>query len=294
MPNPSINRLLAGTFAVCVSFLAAAPAMADDAMTQVKRSNDLTTLVYKASASACMVNAGIDADVEMKALALSRVQFIVTLQNLAADAAPGQLEAVESAWQPLDEAFSMILAGDAPAGYVATINQSRPALENAAVLLADEAALQPEVAAQMSTAELLAASLAARQEVLVHQMKLLACQIGDGTASEDDRMALSDVMTHYERSLAVLAEGRPDLGIVAPTDYAVSQVLAAAGFDWQITKPMLTEIVENGAATEQELRGIRARAGGLDTRMAELADGYLVPTVSGDQPRVAVLHQSTN
>ena len=107
-------------------------------------------------------------------------------------------------------------------------------------------------------------------------------------------MALRDVMTHYERSLAALADGRPDLGIAAPTDYAVSQVLAAAGFDWQITKPMLTEIVENGAATPQELRRIRSRAGGLDTRMAELADGYLAPAMAGDQPRVAVLDQSAD
>ncbi len=289
MPHSPRTCRLAATLAAVAGFSTATPALADDALTQVQLASSLTALVYEASASACMVNAGIDMDVEMQALATARKEFNATMQTLADDGLSDQAEVVAQAWLPLDEAFSMIVVGDAPAGHITMVNEARPALENATLLLADQASLQPEYVAQTTAADAFTVDLAERQEVLVQKMKLMSCEMNDAPVFEEAKTALLDTMSYYERSLQALTEGRPDLAIAAPTDYATQQVLAAALFDWQTMKPILATIAVTGSASPDALHRLRVRTDGLGGRMAELVDTYHAPADGGVSPQVAVL-----
>lgn len=289
MPNaPHIHRLI-GAIAMTAGLFAATASVSDPAQEKAMLAGELPALVYQASASACMINAGVDVASEIQDLAQVHQRINATLRTLAADRVTDQTVAVERAWRPLDEAISMILAGDTPSGYVAKIGNARPAMENAALLLADHVGQAQQYGIPATASQTLTVDLAERQEVLVHQMKLMACEMNDTAAFDASKAALLDTMSYYELSLEALTDGRADLSIAAPTDYATQQVLAAAWFDWQNMKPILATIAVTGNASSDALHRLSVRTDGLGGRMAELVDTYHGPDGADATPLVAVL-----
>ncbi len=285
--------MLKSGFARCASFaaivFAANGASADQAHSQLYLAGQLHTLVHETAASVCMINAGVAVEAEMQTLLAAHQSFIKTLAALSEGELADQAHEVKENWLPVDAAISMILAGDTPAKYAEAVQAGKGPLQFTTLSLLDQTSANYEHAEGVTMSDVLTVDLAERQEVFVQMMKLMACEMADEAAGTEILAKLEDTMTLYEASMDALTNGVPAIGLAAPEDYAVNQVLAAAAFDWQDMKPVLETIVANRGATAEDLNGLRLRAGAVDARMASLVDIYLAPADTGPVPQVAAL-----
>lgn len=289
MNYPTLTSL-----ALMTTFVGAAPvAFAQTPAENMAKAGELRVLVHEAAASACMIDAGVAADVEMQTLAATHRKFTEALSELNGTDVAQFTATIEAKWMPFDEAISMILAGDDPTGYIDNMNRAKGALEFAVLSLHDHTSITYQATADISMSDMLTLDLAERQEVIIQQMKLMACEMSSPTVSADTRDALQDTIAVYETSLAALTDGVPEIGIAAPESYLTQQVLAASAYDWQGMKPSLEAIVEARTATRAQLSGLRWRVNGLDARTADLVDIYLAPVVAEDKSRVALLDSAT-
>ncbi|WP_342075988.1 hypothetical protein [Yoonia sp. SS1-5] len=291
MPNKRSIRLssMAVLAAIGTTFGAASAAEEGAAQSQLIMTSALNSFVHQTVASACMINADVAVQTEMQELADMRNTFNAHLTTLVADGKIAEDDAVFVGWRPFDESISMILAGDRPDAYIKTMKKAQPALEFATLALLDESVNAYGEAEGATTSEILTLDLLERQDILIHKIKLQACEMAAETPSVEAKATLDDLVDLYQVSLTALTNGMPEVGIAAPTDYAANQVLAAASFDWRNMQPVLQSIAENGTATSTELHGLQVRSTTLGNRMAALGDIYLAPAVDDAAPRVASL-----
>ena len=251
--------------------------------------SELAALIHEASASACMIDAGVATSAEFLALANARTSINNHLMSLAQGDYAAEAMAASEKWFPMDEAFSMILAGDTPAAYLDVLAKSKPALEFATLHLRDAVSHDLIGSNGVSIADVLTADVAGRQTVLVHQMKQMACALEGEDVSVETLAGLQDSVRLFEVSHRALVDGHDAMGIVPSENFAVQQILAATAFDWQVVRPMLDEIAYIGTATPSELSRLSGRIDGLEERISGLVDHYIVPAEQDDAKQVASL-----
>lgn len=250
--------------------------------------NTLLSLTNQATASVCMIDAGVAVNVETRELAQTRQSIVSTLATLQ------DFDALENDWLPMDVGISMILAGDNPADYVPVIDAAQAALQVTVMNLRDQAAYDEGVTRSMSVSDMLALDILHRLDVLMHQMKAEACALSKDVGNAELRRDLTNKIGVYEASLMALTNGVPDLGIAAPVDDSERQMLAASGSDWQNMRPVLEHIADTGDATSSELIGLRTRISLLDDRMAALVDLYAIPADAHAQAALTKLDVASN
>ena len=259
--------------------------IAQTALDDMKSASEMHVLVHKAVASACMIAVDASVEDEMADLAAARTKMNLLLGGIPDAELSDQ---VTAHWQPLDVAFSMILAGDAPARYQDAISGSMASLEFATLAVMDDASRVYERDDAVSMNDVLTFDIAERQEVYVQKIKLLACEISDDPSA--DKLAdLTDAADLFERSLVALRNGVPGMGIIASDNDRVIRALEAAGSDWEAAKPALQQIVEAEAATNDDLNDVRRHMAVLEARMADLVDIYLDQSDAISAPEVAFL-----
>ncbi len=264
------------------------------AQSRLDLAGDLNVLVHEASASVCMINAGVAVEEEIATLADARTSFNLTLAALNTGEAEAELAQIEAAWRPLDGAMSMILAGDDPAAYTKMLSDGHASLEFATLQLLDKTANDYQHEDGVTMSDVLTVDIAERQEVFVQQLKQQACLMAADTVSTDLIEDFATTTMVFEKSLAALTDGVPEMGIVKSDSFEVNQVLAIAAYDWQRAAPLLDNIALNGAASVDELAQLRRVTTVLGDRMDLLVDYYLaVPAEVADDAQVAALTPAT-
>ncbi|WP_296427346.1 hypothetical protein [Yoonia sp.] len=290
MPNRPLSALTSATLSLALVVGAASSAIADTNHARAALGYDLDVLVQQAAASVCMINAGVDVRAEMIALGQSRMAFIATLDQLSDAMGDHALAQISVDWAPLDVATSMILVGDHPNTYKSTVMQGLPPLQAAIQKFLSQSAQTDALSDDKTVSDMLTMDVAARQALFVQQIKLQACELGSGTATASLVRDFTATTTSYDVTLTALRDGQPDVGINAPHSYQVSQMLAAAMYDWQRVKPMLDVIAANGTATPEQLTKLRGLTDALQVRTSALVDQYfLYGPDEAPMPQVALL-----
>ncbi len=250
-------RRFARTVACMTVALATPPVMAETRDDSRRMLGQLNVMVHRATASACMLNAGIAVEDEAEDIARATHVFNKKLGLLNDGHVRPEVVDIVSSWRPVDAALTDILAGGPTDASLATVLESQAALEDATIHLEDVIGSEFNATSRISEAQILLIDLAERQLNFAHTMKLKACLIGSGGGDPAVTDELLEMMTFYEASLTVMRDGSPDYDLHPLAMPQMKEVLDEAITGWDALRPMLEKIATDGNATDDELLAIR-------------------------------------
>jgi hypothetical protein len=266
------------------------PAVAQSAKYEMKRAvgfvNQLPIQTQKMSTESMLIALGVDVEENLADLAESHGLFQKVLTALrGGDDSIGVtmemnlefvalIDEVDRLWPPLDLTIRRVLqTGAAAAEDVAVIARHNGALLEAAERMAKAyGKLHGEPLVKSILAPITAQ--AGHQVVLIQQMSKTFLLLAYGQDADGNRQELVESHALFDRTLAGLIEGDPQLGLISAMTPAIWQQLTKVRGVWDEFGPLIKQAAEGGEVDPAAVRKAAGLMGPLDTEMAKAAQMY--------------------
>ena len=242
--------------AACAALLAGltaltpAPALSetvfDGSKARVNLAGKLRTLTQQVTSASCRMTAGIEAENAREELRVSLEDFATILSGLengnltlGIPSAEGNrrtlkaLKGVKDTWAPVRAASTNILANSGSAADLAVIAGANEALKEATIVLSTEITGEYSNPQELLQSDAMSIGIAGRQSMLINQVATAVCGMATDNASLGTPGELTETVEVFQRSLAALREGLPDVGINPPPNDAIKNELAAINTIWE-------------------------------------------------------------
>jgi len=252
----------------------------ENAQERINFSDKLRMLSQRIPAAACHLNRGIaltaasalleDATAEFERI-LTALEFgdegLNILEPESRRKSLARIHELREKWEPFQDAAEAVIAGtatDAEIGYL--LNENLPVLA-AAQLVVEELVKQYSNPNAVTQASLMLIDISGRQRMLTQKMSKETCMIGGTHQTSQTLDDLQVTMGIFEASLEALRFGMPQVGIGAPPNAQISDGLEGVLEDWTRVKPLISEVLEDGALSDEDHQ---VKFIGLNTTMANM------------------------
>ena len=248
----------------------------------------LRTLAQQATASACFLAHGVEAEKSRAVLVAARQEFrrnydAVAFGNIGMNIIGQEqrsdtlavLKNIDTAWNDVDPLLQNILENPSDPIALQSVRSNSATLFDNTNKLVSQISGQYSNPAELIQRDAILIDLAGRQGKLTQEIANYACQIWEHDSSALAKDALVNSMQAYEATLKALRHGLPELGLTPAPTKEIAQNLDGVLADWSETRPILDQMIASNSFPEASRAAFYERMQNTSNQLDLLVKSYV-------------------